>query len=137
MCLIIRVLLVDDSPDFLKSAGRFLSLQPSLQVVGSATSGKEALKQIPQLAPHLVLLDWAMPEMSGLEALRRIKARESPPRVVMLTLYDIVQYRRAAQLAGADGFLCKTEWSAQLMPLVHCLFPVPNLPSSEGQEKQS
>jgi len=121
----IRVLLVDDNPEFLKSASGFLALQPSLQVVGCAISGAEALAQIPRLAPHLILMDWAMPEMSGLEATRLIKAQKNAPCVVILTLHNIRPYRAAARLAGADGFISKAEWSAQLMPLVQQLFPNP------------
>jgi DNA-binding NarL/FixJ family response regulator len=117
----IRVLIVDDNRDFLRSANHFLSSQPSLTVVGSATSGEEALEQTLRLAPHLVLMDWAMPELSGLEATRRIKAGKNAPLVVILTLHDIPQYRKAAQSAGADGFLSKNAWSEQLMPLVQCL----------------
>jgi len=118
----IRVLLVDDNPEFLKSAHRFLSLQPSLQVVGGVTSGADALGQIPRLTPHLVLMDWAMPEMSGLEATRLIKGQKDAPRVVILTLHDIPRYRLAAQSAGADGFISKADWSRQLMPLIQQLF---------------
>ena len=118
----IRVLLVDDNPEFLKSASGFLALQPALQVVGGATSGADALEQIPRLAPDLVLMDWAMPEMSGLEATRLIKAQPGAPRVVVLTMYDLRQYRDAAQLAGADGFLTKAQWNTQLMPEVQRLF---------------
>lgn len=119
---LIRVLLVDDSPEFLKSACGFLALQPSLQVVGSASSGAEALKQIQALAPDLVLMDWAMPEMSGVETARLIKAQEDAPRVIILTMYDLPYYRTAAKIAGADGFITKLEWSKQLMPLIHQLF---------------
>ncbi len=119
----IRVLLVDDNPEFLKSASGFLKLQPALQLVGGATSGADALIEILRLAPQLVLMDWAMPEMSGLEATRLIKAQPGAPYVVILTMHDIPQYRVAAHTAGADGFISKSIWSAQLMPLVQKLFP--------------
>ncbi|MCL4301220.1 MAG: response regulator transcription factor [Anaerolineae bacterium] len=119
----VRVLLVDDNQEFLKSAYGFLALQPSLQVIGGATSGAEALKQIRGLAPDLVLLDWAMPEMSGVETARLIKAQKDAPRVIILTMYDLPHYRTAAKFAGADGFVNKLDWNKQLMPLVQQLFP--------------
>ncbi len=128
----IRILLVDDNPEFLKSASGFLALQPSLQVISCAISGAEALAQIPHLAPQLVLMDWAMPEMSGLEATRLIKAQKNAPRVVILTLHNIRPYRTAARLAGADGFISKAEWSAQLMPLIQQLFAAPAAPEPNG-----
>jgi DNA-binding NarL/FixJ family response regulator len=118
----IRVMLVDDNLDFLRSAKNFLKLLPSLQLIGSATSGQEALDQIPTLMPDLVLMDWAMPEMTGLEATRQIKARNKEPRIVVLTLYDNPQYRKAAQSAGADGFISKSDWNEQLIPLIQSLF---------------
>jgi DNA-binding NarL/FixJ family response regulator len=110
-----------------------LALQPSLQVVGCAVSGAEALEQIPRLAPQLVLMDWVMPEMSGLEATRLIKTQKNPPQVVILTLHDIPHYRRAAQSAGADGFINKAEWSTQLMPLIQQLFPKPDAPPNSKE----
>jgi DNA-binding NarL/FixJ family response regulator len=118
----VRVLLVDDNAEFLKSAMHLLALQPLLQVVGSATSGMEALDQSALLRPDLILMDWAMPGMNGLEAMHLIQARPNAPRVVMLTLLDLPQYRAAAMAAGADGFLAKSEWSVKLMPEVHRLF---------------
>ena len=118
----IRVLMVDDNRDFLRSAKNYLTLQHSLRVVGSVTAGKDALEQIPQLMPHLVLMDWAMPEMSGLETTRRIKALQDAPIVVILTMHDFPQYREAAQSAGADGFICKRDWIEQLIPLIRHLF---------------
>ena len=122
MAKLIRVMLVDDNLDFLRSAKKFLTLQPSLQIIGSVTSGKDALEQIQTLMPDLVLMDWTMPEMSGLEATRQIKQRKKAPRIVILTLYNIPIYRKAAQSAGADGFISKSDWNEQLIPLIQSLF---------------
>ena len=120
---LIRVLLIDDNPEFLRSAHDFLALLPSLQVVGCALSGTDALRQISCLLPQLVLVDWAMPGLSGLETTRLIKAVPNAPLVVILTLYSSSPYRTAAQLAGADGILDKVDWYAQLPPLLQQLFP--------------
>jgi DNA-binding NarL/FixJ family response regulator len=137
MHLTIRILLVDDNLDFLRSANNFLSVQPSLEVVGGVTSGKDALEQIPHLTPHLILMDWAMPEMSGLETTRQIKASKEAPRIVILTLYDTPQYRKAAQSAGADGFISKGVLSEQLIPLIQSLFHESNLQMNGHQEGNS
>jgi DNA-binding NarL/FixJ family response regulator len=123
--LTIRIILVDDSPEFLESAAHFLSIQPSIQIVGRALSGTEALEQAARLQPDLVLVDWAMPEMNGLEAARCLKAQPAAPRVIVLTLYDTPRYRAAAQAAGTDGFVNKADFGAQLMPLIHKLFAQP------------
>jgi DNA-binding NarL/FixJ family response regulator len=118
----IRVLLADDSPLFLELAARLLSADPRFVVVGQAVSGHDALEQEALLDPDLVLMDWAMPGMDGLEATRRIKAQPGAPRVVMLTLHDHPEYRTAAKDAGADGFIAKWEFDAQLESLIHTFF---------------
>ena len=125
----LRVFLVDDSPDFIKSAEYFISRHPTLELVGKATSGLDALAQVPQIKPDLILMDWSMPGMSGPDATRVLKSKPDSPRVFMLTMYDIPSYRTAAALAGADGFLAKAEWTTTLFPLVHQIF---NLDDQQG-----
>jgi DNA-binding NarL/FixJ family response regulator len=118
----VRVLLVDDSLEFLEAAAQFLSQQGRLTIVGWAASGDEALELLDRLRPDLVLIDLVMPGMNGLEATRQIKARPAPPRVVIMTLYDVVEYREAASAAAADGFVAKSSIIPQLMPLITHLF---------------
>jgi len=115
-----RVLLVDDSADFLQSATLLLTAAPGLLVVGRATSGEAAVEEVERLLPDLVLIDVQMPGIGGLEATRRIKARPHAPRVIVLTMHDTAEYREAAEAAGANGFLSKisfmTAISAMLPP---------------------
>lgn len=118
----VRVLLADDSWAFLGSAEHFLSMEPGLQVVGYASNGHEAVEQVGRLRPDLVLMDVAMPRMGGLAATRRIKEQPDAPRVIMLTVHDEAEYRAAAEKAGADGFLAKSEFGCQLVPLIRRLF---------------
>lgn len=118
----VRILLVDDSLTFLESATRFLSVNERLKIVGRALSGGEALEQVSQLCPDLVLMDLTMPGMNGLEATRRLKARKSAPCVIILTLSDSSEYCAAAAAAGADGFVTKSEFGTALLPLIHSLF---------------
>jgi DNA-binding NarL/FixJ family response regulator len=122
MAMTIRVLLVDDEPDFLRSIRRFLEVDPYIEVVDSALSGREALEEIGRLQPDLVLMDIVMPGMSGLETTRRIKAQPGSPRVVLMTLYDDVAYRVEAEVIRADGFVSKTEAGVELLPFAHALF---------------
>ena len=118
----IRTLLVDDSPEFLESAARCLAVAPQIEIVGRARSGHEALEQVARLQSDLVLMDLAMPGMSGLEATQRIKAQPGAPRVIILTLYDDDSYRAAAAEASADGFVAKSNFSEQLLPLIYALY---------------
>jgi two-component system invasion response regulator UvrY len=118
----IRTFLVDDSHEFLESAASFLTLQPAIEVVGHACSAQDALDQVSRLRPDLVLMDWAMPGMTGLEATRALKTQPGAPCIVMLTIYDVPKYRAAAREAGADGFISKTDFVVQLPPLIRRLF---------------
>jgi CheY-like chemotaxis protein len=118
----IRILLTDDSTVFLKSASSFLAGDPQLEVVGLAHSGQESLRLVVQLRPDLVLMDIKMPEMTGLEATRRIKEFPDAPRVIIVTLYDTPTYRAAAEEVRADGFIAKAEFTEQILPLIYGLF---------------
>src|SRR5262245_55835162 len=113
-----RILLVDDSSEFLSSTEHFLSLDPSVEVIGLAHSGTEALEQVALLHPDLVLMDLSMPGMNGLEATRRLKAQADPPRVVILTFHDEPEYRAALSEVQADGYVIKGELGSQLLPLL-------------------
>ncbi len=121
----VRILLVDDSLSFLKVAAEFLAMDPQIEIVGSALSGRDALDQVTQLKPDLVLMDLEMPEMNGLEATAQIKVQPGAPCVVILTFHDNPEYRAAAKTVGADGFVCKSQFAEELLPLIHTLFTEP------------
>lgn len=118
----IRVLLVDDSNTFLEQLTEWLAAYPQIQVAGIAHTGEEAIAQVEALRPDLVLMDVAMPVMNGLEATRRIKAQPDAPRIVLLSLHEIVG-NGAASAIGADGFVAKPELTVQMPPLLRALFP--------------
>jgi DNA-binding NarL/FixJ family response regulator len=122
---LVRTLLVDDSPEFLGAAARFLATDPQIEIVGHALSARKAIEEVTRLQPDLVLMDVAMPEMNGFVATRHIKERPNPPRIIVLTLYDNDEYRAQARAAGADGFVAKSEFGTQLLPLIHALYSSP------------
>jgi two-component system invasion response regulator UvrY len=111
-------MLVDDSAEFLESAEYFLRNQSNVEVVGRALDGNRALEEVDRLSPDLVLMDIAMPGLSGLEVTQRLKARASGPMVVLLTLYDIPEYRAAAVSVGADGFISKADFCSGVLELL-------------------
>lgn len=83
------------------------------------------MEQVTRVQPDLVLMDWGMPGMNGLEATYNIKARSGAPNVVILTLYDNAEYRAAALAAGADGYVTKSDFGTELLPIVYTLLDGP------------
>jgi DNA-binding NarL/FixJ family response regulator len=118
-----RILVVDDSEIFLRAVEAILTSSTEIELVGSAHSGMEALERVGQLEPNLVLVDFAMPAMDGLEVTRRLATRPSRPCVIIMTAHDEDEYRQAAIQAGADGFLHKSDLNDQLLPLIRTLLP--------------
>jgi|RifCSP16_2_1023846.scaffolds.fasta_scaffold144302_2 DNA-binding NtrC family response regulator len=99
------VMVVDDEPRFCQLLERIL-LEDGYRVV-SATSGRQALMLAREAEPQLVLLDVVMPEMDGIETLRRLRTMEKKSVVVMLTAHGTVETAREAMLLGAYDYLTK------------------------------
>jgi DNA-binding NarL/FixJ family response regulator len=110
------VLLVDDSPLFLEQASAWLSRENDIEVVGSVGSAAEAIPLVERLKPRIVLMDIVMPGMNGIEATRRLKLLPNAPAVLILTLHGDPAYRAATAAAGAEGFLCKSDFATELLP---------------------
>lgn len=103
----IRVLLVDDHTVVRRGLNMVLSLEPGLVVVGEAANGQEAVEQVAQCKPQVVLMDLLMPVMNGVDAIRKIKADH--PEVEVVALTSVLEDRLvvAAVEAGAAGYLLK------------------------------
>lgn len=117
----IRVLLVDDNHDFLEGVSAWLARDPGFELAGVAHSGGEALTQIGRLAPDVVLMDVAMPDINGFEASRKIKSEPDAPLVILLTFHESETARAEALAAGADGFVPKTRVTEDLMRVIRSL----------------
>lgn len=118
----IRTLIVDDSPDFLEVEKGFLSMEPHIEIVGEALNGSESIEKALKLKPDLVLMDFVLPDMSGVDATRKIKEIKDPPCIIILTLYDNPEYKTLAHESGADGFVTKSELATNLIPIINKLF---------------
>ncbi|MFJ6651312.1 response regulator [Microbacterium sp. NPDC091313] len=103
----IRVVLVDDQALFRAGIRMVVDSQPDLEVVGEAADGAEALAVCAASRPDVVLMDIRMPGMDGLTATAELLARPDPPRVVMLTTFDLDEAAARAIRQGASGFLLK------------------------------
>jgi len=114
----ISILLVDDNPVFLRIATRFLQQQAEVVTVGVASRGEEALGQIQDLRPQVVLLDLSLPGLSGLEVIPLLRIKLPKVKIIALTLLDADGYRQAALAAGADDFVSKTTLNIHLLPAI-------------------
>ena len=114
----IRLLLVDDQPAVRRGLGMRLHLEPDIQVVGEASTGKEALHMAQELAPDVVLMDVEMPDMDGIEATAALRMAASQSAVVILSIHDDGQTRSRAQAAGAVAFVEKRGAADQLLAAI-------------------
>ena len=104
---IIRVLLADDHAVVRQGTRELLDREPDIDVVAEARNGKEAVQKAIKERPDVVVMDFAMPELNGIEATRQIKAVAPGIAVLVLTAYDSNQYIFAFLEAGAAGYLLK------------------------------
>jgi DNA-binding NarL/FixJ family response regulator len=103
----IRVVLVDDQALVRGGFRSILDRQDDIEVAGEAGDGAEALAVCARVRPDVVCMDVRMPGMDGIEATRRLLAGQDPPRVLVLTTFDLDGYVYESLRAGASGFLVK------------------------------
>jgi two-component system, NarL family, response regulator DesR len=103
----IRLVLAEDQLMVLGALGSLLDLEPDLCVVGSAPDGEQALRQVVDLVPDVLLTDIEMPGLTGLELAAEVTRRRLPTRVVIVTTFARPGYVRRAMDAGAVGYLLK------------------------------
>ncbi len=103
----IRVALVDDQALFRAGIRMLVDSQPDLEVVAEASDGREGVAVVRQTRPDVVLMDIRMPVMDGLAATAELLTDPEPPRIVMLTTFDLDEAAARAIRQGASGFLLK------------------------------
>ena len=119
----VRVLVVDDHAIVRKGICALLATEDTIQVVGEASNGKEAVVQASALGPDVILMDIVMPEMDGLEAIRQIIEQQPETRILVLTSFASVDMVLPAIKAGALGYLLKDSGPEELVHAidqVHC-----------------
>lgn len=141
-----RVLLVDENDDYLDGLEAWLAKAPGIEVVGRAHSGRDAQDRALRLVPDLVLADVSLPDMSGFELTRCIKAMRPEPIVLLMTFHDSRAVGLAAVAAGATACVAKTAVTEQLLPAITSLLrsrrpaigalgtPNPSVPATERNE---
>lgn len=117
----IRVLLADDQDLVRTGLKMILEAQPGIEVVGEAADGREAVSLARKLRPDVCLFDIRMPEMDGIEAVRRLAGPDvdDPLAIVVITTFDLDEYVHGALKAGARGFLLKDAGPELLLQAIH------------------
>ncbi len=117
----IRILVVDDHQLFREGLRALLDAAPDTEVVGQAGSGEQAVAQVDELAPDVVLMDIMMEDMNGIEATRRLLADHPDIQVVMLTMLEDDDSLFAALCAGAHGYILKGADTADVLRTVRAV----------------
>jgi DNA-binding NarL/FixJ family response regulator len=111
----VKLMLVDDHEVVRLGLQRMLSTSPDIEVVGSASSGEEAVELIGALDPDVVLLDLRLPGMHGLEVLTKLRALGAEPKVLVLTVHDDTDIVVQAVRGGARGYVLKDASQSELL----------------------
>ena len=117
----VRIVIADDQQIVRDGFAALLDSQPDFTVVGTASDGAEAMRVCRRLQPDVVLMDVRMPGTDGIEATRRLADDADPPRVLILTTFDLDEYVYDALRAGASGFLLKDVTAERLFDAVRII----------------
>jgi DNA-binding NarL/FixJ family response regulator len=117
----IRVLVCDDHMMVRQGVRMVLQAQPDIELVGEAGRGEEACALAEQLRPDVVIMDLSLPDISGIEATRRIKAALPDTRVIALTMHEEEPYVLEVLKAGADGYIVKRSAAADLFNAIRAV----------------
>jgi len=114
----LKVLLVDDHALVRRGFRRMLEDEPSFQVVGEASDGLEAVEAAERLLPDVIVMDCALPQVSGIEASRRILAKRPETAILMLSMHSEDTLIRQALEAGAKGYVLKNAMDLDLVSAI-------------------
>ncbi|HEY7353574.1 MAG TPA: response regulator [Terriglobales bacterium] len=128
----IQILIADDHELFRRSLRSLVESRVDWRVCGEAGDGREAVAKAKELKPDVILLDVTMPEMNGLEAARLIRNDSPHAQILIISQNDASLMRKAAEEAGAKGFIEKSKLSQQLMKAVDELTPKAIVTGSNG-----
>jgi DNA-binding NarL/FixJ family response regulator len=116
-----RVMIVDDQALVRAGFRMVLDAEPDIEVVAECADGQAALDALPGREVDVVLMDIRMPRLDGIEATRQVVARAEPPKVLVLTTFDLDEYVYAALRAGAAGFLLKDAGPSELLAAIRAV----------------
>jgi DNA-binding NarL/FixJ family response regulator len=117
----VTILIVDDHTQLRVLMREIVAEVSDLHVVGEAADGEEAIRLVQALRPAIVLLDLAIPGVSGLEVLQWMKVEHPETKVIIVTVHTEDAYRQAAEAGGANAFLLKKTLVTDLLPAIQRL----------------
>ena len=118
----IRILIADDHAIMREGVRALLEIHEDMEVIGEASDGREAIAQVSELTPDIILLDISMPFMDGLEATRRIRKANPNTNVLILTQHEDKEYVLSAVKAGAAGCISKKAVSSELVSAIRAIY---------------
>lgn len=113
-----RIVIAEDHTILREGLRALLSSSLDFEIVGEAEDGREAIRCVEKLRPHLVLTDLSMPRMNGMDAIREIKKKCPETKILVLTVHKTEEYILATLQAGADGYLLKDSTHSELLMAV-------------------
>jgi DNA-binding NarL/FixJ family response regulator len=117
----IRIVIADDHPIFRDGLRRLVEYEPVFELVGEASNGLDALEVLAKTKPDVLLLDLAMPKLSGIEVLRKLSPASLPMKVILLTAAIEQQQITEALRLGARGVVMKDSATQLLVKSIHCV----------------
>jgi DNA-binding NarL/FixJ family response regulator len=114
----VKVAIVDDAPVYRRILRSTLAKQPGLKIVAEADDGRIAVDIVEKHQPDVVLMDFSMPELDGIEATRLIKSKHPSVMVIILTMIESETLAVAARQAGACRFLTKSSILSEIMQAI-------------------
>ncbi|MBN1780396.1 response regulator transcription factor [bacterium] len=114
----IKVFLVDDNNNFRERVKALVDEQEDMRIVGEAPDADLLLKEVPESRADMVLIDVSMPGMNGLDATRMLRASMPELKIIMVSVYDIDEYKEAALANGAGAYLVKKDIMTALIPTI-------------------
>ena len=124
---LIRVLVVDDSPDFLDVVCGLLELEDFIEVVGTATDGSGAIQSTSDLDPDVILMDVQMPYMNGLTTALLLSQHFPGIKVILMSADESLQTRIACQSSGARAFVYKPAFRTQFFGALEKVYTHPEM----------